>query len=266
MTNEDSKPLIGVSKEGWEEKARALLEGKVPKKSSGTAEPFDFGNLNPREYFLIPQHNIIIAERETHLNENMYNTLDGLANDGLSMPSAERFMSHWMNVYEASQRKIILPYADGTPVPHEKAVELWNYMSSKDRTPFNGKPCWTWLNNRFILEDGIWFMETDLKTAGQGNNVSLSGTRTQLEDCLRKDGVLVNLKFNRQGLAEEESPLSEYVQGQNIRFWQPVNGRVARFDADSAGASLDCDRNPDDVNSSLGVFAVLDGEARGQKS
>ena len=191
------KPIEGAMKR--------VLDRQAQKGQQQAGFPIYFNpGINPRDYVQVPQHGIVIATKETHLGKDMYDTLDVLSSEGLKMPSAERFMRHWLNVYEAAQGKRTLVYADGTNVLAEKALELWNYMSSTDRSPFQGKVCWTWFNNRFVEENGIWHMETDLKTTRQGKDVRLAGTRTRIEDCLRKDCIAKINSVNSQGFPTQE--------------------------------------------------------------
>ena len=209
---------------------------------------------NPRNYILVPQYNLQIAIQETHKGKNLYDTLDAVADEGLKVPSPNVFMSHWLNVKEAVvDKKRILYYADNTLVSPDIAEDLYRRLSSDH----NGG-CWTWLNAYFEQEGDKWFITTDLKTIKNRNKVSLQGNKQELESCLRED-CFAELEFNSQGLAVRKSPNRNYSQGQNIKFWHPHDKGVARFVADSGGASLDCDGSPSDRSSALGVFACAEG-------
>ena len=244
------KEFRGIStKEAYER----VINSKAP-----VEEPLSVpANIDPKQYIQVPQHKISIATRETHLDKNMYDTLDALSGEGLKMPSPLRFMTHWRNIHQAAEGKRTLLYADGTPVERDSAVDLWNYMSSTDRKPFNEKPCWTWLNALFEEENGIMHMVTDLRTITQGQEKSLAGTRVALDSFLETNGW-ADLKLNKQGLPIQPSNNNNYIQGENIYFWKPVNGKVARFVANSNRAGLDCGWYPVGRYSSLGVFAVAD--------
>ena len=62
-----------------------------------------------------------------------------------------------------------------------------------------------------------------------------------------------------------------FINGTNAYIWRlnskpkKTDERVAGFGAGSVRAGLFCNWSPGNAGSSLGVFAVLDGEARGQK-
>jgi hypothetical protein len=218
---------------------------------------------NPREYIQIPQFNLAIAQRETHQGLDMYNALETLAQEGRKMPSPAQFMQHWLNVKEAASGGRNLLYADRTPVEQNSAQDLWNYLSSKGRSSWNGQICWTWLNALFRNENNEWYLETDLKvnTDAQGNK-TLQGNRTKLAPATLRNDAWVNLEFTDQGLATSQSSLNGYNQGQNIYFYHPRNGAVAGFYADSVGAYLGCGGYPSYAGSSLGVFACAEGTAQ----
>ena len=215
---------------------------------------------NPREYIQVPEHNMVIALQETHNGKNMYDTLEALASEGLNMPSIAQFTRHFLNVQEASQSKRTLLYADGTPVSDDVAKDLWNYMSSTDRSRWNGKPSWTWLNALFKNKDKKWYIETDLevKTDADGNKI-LQGRSEPLDACLMKDGW-ASLKFNNQGLATEASSLNGYKQEDNLYFWHPKNNCVAWFNASSGWVDFSCGEEPRDSNGRLGVLAAGDAQ------
>ncbi|MBS3085156.1 hypothetical protein J4225_00535, partial [Candidatus Pacearchaeota archaeon] len=65
--------------------------------------------------------------------------------------------------------------------------------------------------------------------------------------------------FNKQGFPIKQSAKQEYRQGENIKFWAPVDGGVAWFFAGSGRADLDCVGGPDYGGASLGVFGVAEG-------
>ena len=216
---------------------------------------YEIPTSEKRNYIQVPQFGIAIATRETHLGKDMFSTLETLAGEKLKMPSQRQFMRHWFNVEEAAKGKRKLLYADGTTVEDDVSKDLWNYMSSTDRSRFGGKPCWTWLNSLFKEENGKWFVEEDLKVLSDAKGKKyLKGTPTALDACIMKDGY-VDLSFNPQNLPTSNSSAQKYEQGKNLYFWHPRKDSVAWFDAGSAGAGLGCGRGPTDSGPSLGVFA-----------
>src|SRR3989344_6796335 len=206
----------------------------------------------PRNYIKIPQLNEVIAINETHKGKDLYDTLDAVADEGLSSPYISSFMRHWMNVKEAVvDRKGKLHYADGSQVPADSAEDLWKYLSSGHRGG-----CWTWLDALFTKEGNEWYLTQDLKTVRQGQDQLLQGNKQKLEACLRKD-CYVDLSFNTQGLATQESPTQNYSQGENIYFYHPRENCVARFYASSVRTGLGCNGDPSGRFGDLGVFAVV---------
>lgn len=255
MKIEIPKTWMGEDIEGSIERVLSSQPASSEKETQREKSVFEMNE--PKSYILVPQFDIAVALRETHLNKNMYESLDALAQEGLKMPSSAQFMTHFMNVREAATGSRQLLYADGTSVGDDVTKDLWNYLSSKDRSPWGGKVCWTWLNARFTQGN----IETDLEVKADANGKKyLEGKSESLEGFVNNNG-LASLAFNSQGLPESSSSVNSYQQGENIHFWKPVDNRVARFDADSGSAGLDCDGGPDDRSASLGVFACAEGTA-----
>ncbi len=73
---------------------------------------------------------------------------------------------------------------------------------------------------------------------------------------LAKDGyanISQMTNITPEGLCKVGDTRTNYVKGENRYFWYPRDGTVARFNAGSDGADLDCFRNPSVSSSSLGV-------------
>ena len=212
-----------------------------------------------RNYIQVPQFGIVVAMRETHLGKNMFDTLEALAGERLKMPSQRQFMRHWLNVKESAEEKRKLVYADGTPVSYDVSRDLWDYMSSTDRSKFNGKNCWTWLNSLFKEENGKWFVEEDLRVETDAQSRKyLRGTRVSLDNCIG-ESCYIDLNFNPQNLPTTKSSAEKYVQGENLYFYPTKNESVVGFYANSDGAGLGCRGDPGSANSSLGVFSCAEG-------
>ena len=69
-----------------------------------------------------------------------------------------------------------------------------------------------------------------------------------LEECLMEDDFVDADSFNRQGMPTRKS------RKQDIDYWYPVDGSVARFGAGADGAGLDCFRGADYSDAALGVL------------
>lgn len=237
---------------------RMLSKIQTSPQPAPVTPPIISGNMNPRDYIQVPQYNMVIAKAETHKGKNMFETLEALAGENMFMPSPAEFMRHWMNVKTAAvDRTNVLVYADGTNVSDAEALDLWNYMSSGHRGG-----AWTWLNALFKVEDhDEWYIGQKLKvvTNARGEKI-LEGTPKKL-DCPIRTDCYVDLEFNAQGFPVRKSAEQQYKQGQNARFYHPRADRVARFDANSGRAYLDCFRDPSSRVAGLGVFACAAGSA-----
>ena len=114
--------------------------------------------------------------------------------------------------------------------------------------------CWTWLDAKFLQDKGSRYLQTNHRVVS-GKLVS---TKLPLEACLREDAY-VDLKFNSQGLATTKSATQNYSLGNNIQFYHPRDGAVARFVANSVRARLDCNGDPAYSHAGLGVFSCAEG-------
>ena len=103
-----------------------------------------------------------------------------------------------------------------------------------------------WLDAAFSEQNGALYITTDHNLQGY----NLKGRPELLEDHVSEDSWIDVTSFNRQGLPTKKS------RAQKLYYYSPVAGRVARFYANSNGASLGCYGNPTDSNSSLGVRPV----------
>lgn len=210
---------------------------------------------NPREYIQVPQKNIVIALRETDKGLQYVPALTAVLSRGLFAPRVDQFMTHRANVKEAAEGKRTLLYADGTPVSTPDTRELWEYMSSTNRT--NRGVCWTWLDALFKCDpQGKLYMETDHRLVPGGLTLAPKVTRVSLSSYLEVNGAWADLSLNAEGLPTRASSSNSYNPASNIYFWQPTENKVARFGADSGWASLSCDGDPSYSNPQLGVRAV----------
>ena len=248
-----------------EEERLAKLRGKnndagVGEETLAGEEVIAPANISPREYIHVPQFNTNIAMRLTHKGEDMFDTLEGLLKKRLKMPSPARFIRHWLNVKEAASGGRGLVYADGSLVGDDVTKDLWNYMSSTDRSAWNGEIFWTWLDARFVKKKKKWYVETGLRVDkdGKGQRI-LKGHREILNCPVRKDGY-VGLEFNEQGFPLGGFSGGKYQQGKNIYFWHPRDNCVARLFANSGRALFGCDGGPSVACASLGVVAEGDAQ------
>ena len=233
MTNKNQFGIIGdnprrskydpnladeFNKKVEDEERRRQLEEKLgrgkPRESEQPAPMrLDNSRINPSEYIQIPQYMALIGE-------------------GLFMPTIPIYMTHYLNTRDASQGKTDLYDANGAQLSNSEVNKHWNQLS---------KDCWTWLDAMFSLENGIWKITDKI----QG--------KADLADCLKEDGFADLDSLNNQKLPKKSSGKQEYSQLNNILFYHPSDGAVARFYANSGRAGLYCYRNRDLANDSLGV-------------
>ena len=247
-TSEAYKKYLEESKK--KETARA--------KPEQSTQPLEVkANINLSDYIKVPNTNVLISREIIHKGLNWENTHYALADNGLFIPSPGLFMPYFLNVRAAAHGKVILYDGNNNPIPRNEAEELWNYLSSTNRTRGD---CWTWLDAMFKQGSGYNSLdiETDHRVAVKNGKKSLQGKVNPLEICIDED-CFVDLDFNKQGFPIRKSSNQKYVQEENIQYWYPKNGRVARFMADSGGAFLSCLVGPSLSYSSLGVFACAEG-------
>ena len=148
----NSRPLIPVNPKGLEEIAAALLAQSTPSPVSPDVALGEFPESvrrNPRDYILVPEKNIVMARRQSYDGLNWKDAIKTAHADKLRLPRIDEMMKYFLNAREASNGKKQLLYADGSPVSRDQAVADWNYVSSRDRSPFANKPFWTWLDAKF---------------------------------------------------------------------------------------------------------------------
>lgn len=199
---------------------------------------------NPENYIQIPDTNTVIAINETHNNMNYENTHKAVLTDGFFIPTLDLWSKHLTSVIEAYKGNTTLYDAKGNPFPQDKLAKLYGELT---------RNCWAWLNARFPKGNG--FNNLDLETITGINQGNLVTKIEPLEECLMQD-CYVTLDFTSQGLPIKELPIQEYIQGENILYWHPIENSVARFLASSDWAGLLCNRLPQYSDSVLGVRAA----------
>jgi hypothetical protein len=115
---------------------------------------------------------------------------------------------------------------------------------------------------------------TRIRYNPKGKDTIIHGYKTSEEEKIRvdfvgNDGDITKVLSAEQSLAltgrkpEEVAEIINYINESPAFAWrlhskpQSIDERVARFDADSGRAYLDCVRGPDDSDSSLGVRLVV---------
>ena len=147
------------------------------------------------------------------------------------------------------EKKVL--YADGDKKVDKKLLEVVADELYGRREPFGSE----FIDAFFQEVNGVLRVNYDHILAG---NKLIPRKSDLLGDYLIENCYVNSAKFNNQGLPKpnSKSKIQEYKRGKNIRYACPIKGRVARFSTDSVGAFLNCDRNPDDSYSWIGVRAA----------
>lgn len=78
-----------------------------------------------------------------------------------------------------------------------------------------------------------------------------------LKDCIVN---LTSESFNSQGISVNKSNSQSYKAGENIYYYHPIKGKVARLGAVAGWSSLDCDGDPSVSDVGLGACAKILGD------
>lgn len=256
--------FMGVS---TEDAYKRVLEG-TPK--SDTPEPdaspttFNNSNIVRSDYIKIPETKEIISRFELpgYNNMNWENTNFKLHDNGLYMPTIPDFMKHFLNVIDVfkSKGKKSLLDANGNPVSEKDTEDIYKHLTTNHLPQYGGNyGTWTWLDGLFRQDRNSFKLNSEHRTSKvNGQRTLTAGKSESLESCL-SENKWAGLKLNRQGLPVEKSSSESNRPGENFYFWTPVANRVARFDAYSGRADLDCYGGPSDADPELGVYAVAQG-------
>ena len=202
--------------------------------------------LKGEDYIRVSE-DTLITRREILKGKTWNKNHFALAEEGLFMPPPNLFMLHYSKVRDAAQGKLILYDGNKDAILRVEAEDIWNSLSSQYRGG-----CWTWLDAKFKKINGVLHINYNHGFV----DGELQPQKTEkLEDCVNED-CFVDLIFNNQGLPIQKSKKQKYQQGNNIYFYHPKNGSVARFFAGLGGAVLDCYGDPGDSGPAIGVFAV----------
>ena len=222
------------------------------------------GIISSENYALVQEGNqaryAISMKQEYNKSQFISASVEGL-NKGLFIPTPTIFMPHYKNVNESKQGRNVLYDAKGNVIVKER---LDNYANKLNYD------CWTWINAMFPKEKtkGTGFKGLDLAIIEGFEEGKPVFKREPLERCLEDDGWADLGSLNSQGFPTEKAKIKKYVHGKTIYFWSPTLreddpevGFVARFDADSVGANLSCNGNPQFSNADLWVFLCAEGTA-----
>jgi hypothetical protein len=192
-------------------------------------------------YIYVPSIGLYLAKQRTHLRLNWNQTHEELQKENLRMPTIPQFLEYLKFLQNGYQdRSEALTILDDV-------LKVGNWRSE-------------WLDAKFDEINGQMVISYNHRIV---NNVLKAQNENEvlLPDYLKEDcWADIFGSANVQGLSTRKLG-SSYEQGKNAYFWFPRSGRVAWFDADSGRAGLDCNWDPANSYSSLGVFACAEGAA-----
>src|SRR3989344_521272 len=231
-----------------------IMSGKYKKPETPITTPVNFNaDIIKSDYIQIPNQNFATAIAETDFNLNYENAHKQVLKRGLNSHTPKEFMAFHNYIIDCYKNKKTIFDAAGNNLPDKIRDGLYTQLTSK---------CWTWLNGKFNISENKKTIEY-IKGLDSNNNFI---TKTEdLEDCLMQDCYIDFTKLTKQGLALIKYQNKNFSRGENIHFYYPRNGQVARFDAVSGRADLVCGRGPSSADSSLGVRpckAELAGEVK----
>jgi hypothetical protein len=177
-------------------------------------------------------------------------------------PVLEGLNSNWYDAHRLVKSKnFVMPSPDETwalffeakaQIAKPEFRKIYEFFTQK--TPVN---TWhgEWQDAYFKVENGKIYMHklkgfNSKKEPEFHQGVDITGTYLT-KDCYANISQKANL--TSFGLCKVEDSQNNYVVGENMHFWFPRNGSVARFGANSDRAFLNCDRAPTSANPSLGV-------------
>jgi len=246
----DSEEAIRRINEEFENMPETQDKRIQEQNQSPIAEPVSFdSSMVSSDYVQIPNQDFVTAIAETDFNFNYEETHKSVLKRGLFVPTPKKFMTFHNHIIDCYKNRKPIFDASGNPISNKIKQDLYKQLTSN---------CWTWLNGKFnILPNKKTIEYID----GLNANGDLLTRIENLEDYLMENCYVDFTKLNKQGLALPNSNHSnqDYIKGQNIYFYFPVNNCVAWFDADSDGADLGCVRDASSRGPSLGVRAVKQG-------
>jgi len=202
---------------------------------------------NLPDYVKLKDTNLVIA-REQSFNDMYFSTARAQAlQEGTPMASPAIFLPYRNEVMKAAHGDATLYDGKGRRITRKDAEKLAHLLT---------KDCVVWLDAQFHdSKEGMQIAYSRIKDASTIEEVTEA---LQLKKNIH-GGRLVDMVFNEQGMPVRNSRKQEFDAKNNIYFYFPSDGSVARFSAVANWAVLDCDWDRQDSYSALGLFACAAG-------
>ena len=199
------------------------------KKSQPLQTPLNHNAPRKEDFIYVPSINLYVAKEKTMHGLNWIDTHKELAKEkGKRMPTPYEFTEFI---------KYLLKNPNGTKDASNNEIQLITKEILEKRDHWRAEH----LDVYFEKRNNEMYILTKNKSIADKLDAPI------IEDCF------VELLFNKQGMPTQKSSNQNYIQGKNIFYYHPRTECVARFYANSDRANLNCNRNPTNSNSSLGI-------------
>ncbi|MFH1972465.1 MAG: hypothetical protein ABIJ18_03250 [archaeon] len=212
-----------------------------------TREPEQEADIIPQDYILLESTgnypDTHISTTRIHQGNNWFQAHEELHKEGLYMPTLRQFVD-FLKLLKGGKAF----NGQGNKIPKNQLEQILKEIIEV-RAPGRAE----WLDADFKVKSDILHINYNHRTVGGQLQPNQSEVLQPYLDQNKTPGIgleyWLNNATSRHGL-----PPANTSDG-SLYYWAPMsdNNSVARFDAYSGRASLSCDGNPRDSNSSLGV-------------
>lgn len=219
--------------------------------------PANNSGLNKADYIILPSQSggnyyygdTLVSMSREHLGKNWNESWDLLKSDGAYMLTIRQF-ADFLRLLSSGHAFD----GNGNRVQPSRLNELYKDITEV-RDPWRSE----WLDARFVKKQvgksfGV-IPKNELQIAYHVPNAQgvLTEVQEPLEPYLDSNKTPgIDLDHWKTTGTNQGLPLKGNRDGE-LYYWQPIDGRVAGFDADSGGAYLDCSRGPSVRDAGLGV-------------
>ncbi|MDP3881729.1 MAG: hypothetical protein Q8Q31_02525 [Nanoarchaeota archaeon] len=200
------------------------------------------------QFIYVPQKKVYITKIPFKFERLRLNWEDShyfLADLGFFMPDIATFMTHYINVRNASLDTKTLYYADGKDVKVSEAYSIWQGLNSYSK---HGSSCVTWLDNIWSIKESLEYSQEKEIIMSSQHFVRRGKSGLELRGKERTITMPKNENYNssvRLPLSDEGMPL-EWVTRENcalgvsLYFKMPQMGRVTQYSSGQDECMIDC--------------------------